>query len=161
MTTQPGAEGHSREGKCLCTTSCPPATPIKPGLRNCWRWGDELGSCWSAPVLGRSEVASFPATEHFPTARLFHVAAAGTAALRWHRISTSEFGLKPARPGDAEVYCRGGAHLDTTATLCCRPREERRIDPAGGQTAWALPDESGVPAAVTRAGCPNVRSADR
>jgi hypothetical protein len=33
------------------------------------------------------------ATKHFPTARPPHLAAAGTAALRQHRNSTSEFGF--------------------------------------------------------------------
>jgi hypothetical protein len=38
------------------------------------------------------------ATKHFPTACLTRIAAAGTAALRQHRNSTSEFGLKVCEP---------------------------------------------------------------
>ncbi len=73
---------------------------FEPELRSCRWWRRGRYPVGVRPFPGAA-TGFLPATEHFSTASSSHFAAAGTAALRQHRNSTSEFELGAPRKGCA------------------------------------------------------------
>ena len=86
--------GLRRQASCPITC-CQAQNRHTSELRSCWWERGGRGYAGVRPSSGTA-TAFFQAIEHFPTARPSHFAAAGTAALRQRRNSTSEFGIKVA-----------------------------------------------------------------